>query len=104
MARGRVAPADEYFGHYKMSVLEINNRLHDCEYRAKHGVRPSIILGDAGRTADAMADWEHKYPTDPWLPHFYWRLALLYSNLPSATAHAREPDALMHYHRVARAR
>jgi hypothetical protein len=97
LARYRLAPADEYFGRSKMSVLEINNRLNDCTFRARHHVRASAILGDASRTQDAMADWGAKYPADPWLPRFWWRLANLYAMMPSAGAHSRASIALVRY-------
>ncbi|MDQ2992469.1 MAG: hypothetical protein M3R30_06585 [Candidatus Eremiobacteraeota bacterium] len=104
LARYRMAPADEYFGRSKMSILEINNRLREGTYRARRGVRPSVLLGDAQRTQDAMYDWSRKYPADPWLSHYWWRLASLYSLMPSATAHQRETLALVQFHSFGHAR
>jgi hypothetical protein len=104
MAHSRLAPADEYFGRSKMSILEINNRIRDCAFRANHGVRPSRLLGDAQRTQDAMDDWSRKYPGDPWLSHYWWRLAKLYALMPSATAHARESIALVRFHQFDRSK
>jgi len=104
LARYRLAPADEYFGHSKMSVLEINNRIRDCAFRASHGVRPGLLLGDAQRTQDAMNDWSRKYPGDPWLSHYWWRLAKLYALMPSDTAHVREARALAQFHRYNRSK
>jgi len=103
-ARTRLAPADEYFGHSKMSILEMNNRLRDGTFRAKHRARARDVLRDALRTEDAMLDWTRKYPRDPWVAHYWWRLASLYSLVPSDTAHGRELVALERYHRYARAR
>lgn len=104
LARYRLAPADEYFGRSKMSVLEINNRIRDCSFRAGHGVRPGLLLGDAQRTQDAMNDWSRKYPNDPWLSHYWWRLAMLYSLMPSDTAHVREAGALAQFRRYHRSK
>ena len=104
LARYRLAPADEYFGRSKMSILEINNRLRECTFRAQHGVRAGVILGDARRTEDAMTDWGRKYPADPWLAHYWWRLASLYSLMPSSTAHARATIALVQFRRYGHSR
>ncbi len=87
-----------------MSILEINNRLRECTYRANHGVRPGLLLGDAQRTQEAMLDWAHKYPADPWLSHYWWRLASLYSLMPSSTARQRETLALVQFHHYTHAR
>jgi hypothetical protein len=64
----RLAPADEYFGRQKMSILEVGNRLRDMN-RQLHS--PSVnahdIVHTASMTEDAMRDWQRKYPGDPWL-------------------------------------
>lgn len=69
-ATTRLAPADEYFGHMKMSVLEIGNRLNDLHRRANAPLTSQdmqSIMHDAGLTEDAIRDWKRKYPADPWL-------------------------------------
>lgn len=73
-ARARLAPADEYFGRTKMSVLEIRNRIHDLERR-----QDASVPHDAGLTEDAIRDWQRKYPGDPWLPKDIASLARIYS-------------------------
>ncbi|HEX3671607.1 MAG TPA: hypothetical protein VHT92_07895 [Candidatus Cybelea sp.] len=74
------APADEYFGPYQQSVLEIRNRLNDYD-RLDGG---TMLDPSVGAYLDhlqlAIRDWQHKYPRDPWmapiLGHLmreYWR-------------------------------
>ena len=64
----RLAPADEYFGRQKMSILEVGNRLRDMS-RCLRSPSPNTrdILHTAQMTEDAMRDWARKYPSDPWL-------------------------------------
>ncbi|MFN2528972.1 MAG: hypothetical protein ABR584_09690 [Candidatus Baltobacteraceae bacterium] len=78
-AASRVAPADEYFGHLKMSILGIRNQLRDLETRsAWRGENRRALLGKATFIEDAMAEWSRKYPGDPWLPGFRHRLQRCY--------------------------
>ncbi|HEY4439723.1 MAG TPA: hypothetical protein VGN14_04675 [Candidatus Elarobacter sp.] len=72
VARSSLAPADEYFGRMKMSVLGIRNALNGIERRAAEGDRNYAAMG--GQLAwvdDAIRDWEAKYPHDTWLPRFH---------------------------------
>lgn len=77
--RGK-APADEYFGPQKQSILEIRNRLDRYDaFGDRSRLDRSVIAGlDALRKS--ISDWQRKYPHDPWLPrslrhlmHEYWR-------------------------------
>lgn len=89
-ARTRVAPADEYFGRMKMSILEIGNRLHDLSYREEHnGMAAKNVLHDAEMTEDAIRDWERKYPADPWLARDVAGLVHVYAKLPVGAARSR---------------
>ena len=81
-AYGRVAPADEYFGHLKMSILGIRNQLRDLETRSSYRWgNKRALLGEAAFIEDAMADWARKYPGDPWLRGFRSRLNLCYARI-----------------------
>ncbi len=65
----RVAPADEYFGRLKMSILGVRNQLKDLTAKVQFAPdRGGDILGAATMVEDAIRDWEHKYPQDSWLP------------------------------------
>ena len=78
----RVAPADEYFGKLKMSILGIRNTIKDqgLKIDVDPGAAPSTSNAIA-LTEDAIRDWQHKYPCDSWLPgtlyaleHFYGKI------------------------------
>ena len=67
-AKSKVAPADEYFGRLKMSVLGIANVIKDMRLRvqADAGKTPTIF-GSLAMVEDAIRDWERKYPRDTWI-------------------------------------
>jgi hypothetical protein len=81
-ARCRVAPADEYFGRMKMSILGIRNTIKDQGLRVdRDPSRANATLNQMTLTEDAVHDWQHKYPCDSWLPgtiygleHFYGKI------------------------------
>ena len=59
----KVAPADEYFGKLKMSILGIRNTIKDQGLKVDFDPANAIAL-----TEDAIHDWQKKYPCDNWLP------------------------------------
>jgi hypothetical protein len=66
-----LAPADEYFGRLKMSVLGIRNELVALERRAESGDRNvAAMSGKLAFVDDAIRDWRAHYPRDTWLPRF----------------------------------
>ncbi len=66
-----LAPADEYFGQLRMSVLGIRNELNGLERRAASGDRNvASMSGKLAFVDDAMRDWRAHYPRDTWLPRF----------------------------------
>ena len=71
----RMAPADEYFGRFKESILEIRNRLDAFDRQSPDDVRRSDARRGLDNLRDAISDWQRKYPRDPWLPAFRRRLA-----------------------------
>lgn len=71
------APADEYFGHFKISNLGVKNIIHDITIE---GNSPLALPKQASRidaVSSAMADWSDKYPRDNWLPGALVRFATL---------------------------
>jgi hypothetical protein len=83
----RVAPADEYFGRLKMSILGIRNALRDMGLRADADpAHAASILGTVGLTEDAMRDWERKYPHDTWIPPAILQLERDYAKVDSDDA------------------
>jgi hypothetical protein len=66
-----LAPADEYFGRLRMSVLGIRNELVTLERRVESGDRNlAAMSGKLALVDDAMRDWRSRYPRDTWLPRF----------------------------------
>ena len=72
------APADEYFGPFKESILGIRNHLVDLERMSDTTLRKQHIRGIDNEEIACEA-WERAYPNDPWLPGFLSRIIRLYS-------------------------
>ncbi len=70
----RMAPADEYFGRFKESILEIRNRLDAFDRRSDADMRAPGTRRALDNLQDAIRDWKRKYPLDPWLPRSLHRL------------------------------
>lgn len=89
----KVAPADEYFGRLKLSILGIRNTIKDMGLKADADPAHagSSVMGAVGLTEDAMRDWEKKYPADSWIPPAIFSLERLYAKVDSdeARAHAK---------------
>jgi hypothetical protein len=80
----RVAPADEYFGKLKMSVLGIRNTIKDIGLNLD--IDQTRWVQQASKAAfaeDAMRDWEKKYPQDTWLAKSVFALERMYAKLDS---------------------
>ncbi|MDP9017534.1 MAG: hypothetical protein M3N19_04370 [Candidatus Eremiobacteraeota bacterium] len=91
----KVAPADEYFGHLKMSILGIRNTLKDLAQKADYNPsNPEQIFGTAAFTEDALHEWEQKYPRDPWLAKTVAGLVHMYAKVPTAQGRAKMHAAL----------
>jgi hypothetical protein len=94
----KVAPADEYFGRMKMSILGITNSIRDTGLR--EGFDPSSAskyYNGLAFTEDALEDWANKYPQDSWIPrraydlsHEFWRM-----HTPEADVQAQRCRAIL---------
>ncbi|MBC5823242.1 MAG: hypothetical protein GIW99_12540 [Candidatus Eremiobacteraeota bacterium] len=63
-----LAPADEYFGRQKLSILSITNTLHDASRRvAVNPKRAPSLYKPLLTVEDAVQDWARKYPQDAWI-------------------------------------
>ncbi len=79
-----LAPADEYFGHYRLSVLGIANTIRDAGARIDAGTAPgSMLTGPLGFVTDAIKDWESQYPADPWISKDLLALETVYLRVPT---------------------
>ena len=86
-----LAPADEYFGRMKMSVLGIRNALDGLERRASGGDRNvASMSGQLALVEDAMHDWRVHYPRDTWLPRFDAKRARVASLIALDAAQSRQ--------------
>jgi hypothetical protein len=91
----RVAPADEYFGRLKMSILGIRNELRDLDQRLTYSPDAGpAALGTALFVENAIRDWEAKYPADPWLARSVYQLTHVYARIHTPDGHAKAVSAL----------
>jgi hypothetical protein len=75
----KVAPADEYFGKLKMSILGMRNTIHDQGLKVDYEPDKAATTFNAiALTEDAIHDWQHKYPCDSWLPGTLFALQRYY--------------------------
>jgi hypothetical protein len=85
----RVAPADEYFGPLKLSVLGIRNTINDTTVRMSAGVDENDTMRCLGLVEASVRDWEAKYPGDTWLPRIVYSLHHAYRKVATR-------DSLLH--------
>jgi hypothetical protein len=85
-----IAPADEYFGPTKMSVLGIRNTIQDTQIRASGDPdhMTAHYWGALSLTNSALSDWATKYPHDTWIPRNAFLLSRLFDRM-----HTAEGDA-----------
>jgi hypothetical protein len=78
-----LAPADEYFGRFDLSILGVANTIRDAGNRVDGGADPqAMINGPLYFATDALHDWEKKYPNDPWIPKELLALETVYLRVP----------------------
>ena len=84
---GALAPADEYFGRMKMSILGIRNALRDETAKVTGDPRhASAQLASCRWVEDAIEDWGRKYPHDTWLPTSIASLERVYVSIHTTRA------------------
>jgi hypothetical protein len=89
-----VAPADEYFGKLKMSVLGIRNTIKDQGLRVDADPsKAQASLGSVGFAEDALHDWQRKYRCDRWIPWTIYALEHFYGKIHT-------PDGVKNVHRI----
>ncbi len=82
----RMAPADEYFGRQKESVLEIRNRLDAFDRQTDSDMQQRGTIHALNDLGNCIRDWERKYPRDPWLHPALDRLRRDYRRAEGVTA------------------
>ncbi|HEX3549251.1 MAG TPA: hypothetical protein VHT53_02695 [Candidatus Elarobacter sp.] len=92
----QMAPADEYFGHARLSVLGIANTIRDAGARLDEG-RPAqpLLDGPLAFANDAIRAWETKFPNDPWIARDLLALEVAYvhAGTPRGMDLARRTEA-----------
>ncbi|GAC1415133.1 MAG: hypothetical protein NVSMB5_03980 [Candidatus Velthaea sp.] len=95
-AHSKVAPADEYFGKLKMSILGIRNTIKDVGANIEiDASRWEGLVNKADFTEDALRDWQHKYPADTWLPKMVFALERMYAKIDNEGARKRRFAAIV---------
>jgi hypothetical protein len=78
----RLAPADEYFGPFKISILGIHNMIHDAGARFDADpTKANATFGTAVQAEVALKEWERRYPEDTLIPRNIYFLERLYTKL-----------------------
>jgi hypothetical protein len=79
-----LAPADEYFGRYNLSVLGIANNIRDAGSRIELGGDIHVMMsGPLTFATDAIKSWEDQYPSDPWIARDLLALEAVYLKVPT---------------------
>jgi hypothetical protein len=66
------APADEYFGRFKISFLEMNNTFRDAAISSGAHTTDPRIAHRIELAEEALEAWAKKYPRDPQLARTYF--------------------------------
>jgi len=89
------APADEYFGKLKMSILGIRNTIKDIGANIDvDATRAPGLMSKADFAEDSIHDWERRYPTDTWLPKTIFALERMYAKIDSDDGRRRAMVAM----------
>jgi hypothetical protein len=80
------APADEYFGPHKQSILEIRNRLDRMDSKSDREMVDGNAIVELDDIADSVSDWHQQYPNDPWLPRTYARVLREYHRIGASSS------------------
>jgi hypothetical protein len=89
------APADEYFGKLKLSILGIRNTIKDVGANIDvEASRAPGLMPKADFAEDAIHDWERHYPTDTWLPKTIFALERMYAKIDSDDGRKRSMAAM----------
>jgi hypothetical protein len=92
----KVAPADEYFGRLKMSILGIRNTIKDEGLKIDSDIsQGATVVKSCAYTEDALHDWEKKYPQDSWIPHTLFVLERVYAKVDSDEARAKAKATML---------
>lgn len=87
------APADEYFGPLRLSVMGVRNMLSETTSRIDRGEFDSeSTLKHLALVEASLRDWEARYPADSWIPHMVFVLHRAYRGMATEEASLRSID------------
>ena len=89
--RGTEAPADEYFGPYRLSSLSIRNAISDMTIEGNSPLALPLQRDRIEAVRAALPLWAQAYPHDPWVPSSTFKFAQFLSGKGVA---AFDPAAL----------
>ena len=96
--RSALAPADEYFGGFKMSILGVRNTIADIDARADvaadaaaRSLCHKLVLAE-----EALRDWHAKYPDDVWIPRLGYAMLKDYEKIDAVIPSEEFHDAGVH--------
>lgn len=88
------APADEYFGPLRLSVIGVRNNIAETESRIERGEFDSAsTLKHLSLVEASLREWEARYPGDSWLPRLMLDLHRAYRSMATEEASLRSIDA-----------
>lgn len=89
------APADEYFGPLKMSILGVNNAMVNVRRRQNGGVMSDDTLSSLNQVTLSIRDCQRHYPRDPWNARAIFDLEETYGSFSDTRArrHASQTSA-----------
>jgi hypothetical protein len=90
-----MAPADEYFGHSKLSNLGVRNIIHAFAVEGNSPLALPMQRGRIEEVRSALNDWAGKYPRDPWLRRDVFNFAIVLSAKNDPATSAATLDALL---------
>jgi hypothetical protein len=85
------APADEYFGHTRLSPIGVRNELTRIGKYLDAGWSGQMTK-ETVYVIDSLDDWQHQYPRDYELPRLYKRVFDLLGREDSAQAKQAQKD------------
>ena len=89
------APADEYFGPLKMSILGVNNAIVNVRRHQSGGVMSDASLASLNQVRLSIRDASKHYPRDPWIARAISALEGAYALFSDPRAHRHAGEAAM---------
>jgi len=90
------APADEYFGQQRETILAIRNHLNELDMTSDGDMSSHTVAAELDDLQDEVFSWQKRYPNDPWVPRALSRLIKDYGRAgETSSPQAKSAFALM---------